>query len=127
MKYPTLLIALIAGTVQAETVLLDCGDGLLIQHKSGLQGISDPVYQVRRKADWEPICNPGVHGGGQLAYREECSASKNLLVLKRYERSKSGQFDSLRSVWAYDFGLYRVSMTLGNRPTTIQCKRSNKG
>jgi hypothetical protein len=127
MKRLVLLLALLSSAAYAETVLLDCGDGVLLRYQSSFLGINDPTYVVRREQQWEPICSPGIQGNGQLAYREECSAFGKLLVRKTYERGNSGEFDWLRSSWVYDFNLYRISMTIRHRTTNIDCKRLNRG
>lgn len=64
MKYLTLLIALIAGTAQAETIVMACenetGSLSAYRYSDGFLGLGTPKYEVRKESTWLPYCVSGA-------------------------------------------------------------------
>ena len=87
MKRVLLSLVLVSSAVQAETILMQCGNELY-RYTSGFFGITSPKYERREDADWKPFCRP-IQGTN---FRAICVPGEQGMTEQHQTRGEDGKW-----------------------------------
>lgn len=125
MKRLLLSLVLVSSAVQAETILMQCGNELY-RYTSGFFGITSPKYERREDADWKPFCMP-VQGNDS---RTICIAGEQGMTEQYQILGKDGQWlifgDYTRLIDLVTLE-FKEHPTIGGTPDVKKCKRLTRG
>ena len=124
MKRLLLSLALVSSAVQAEIILMQCGNELY-RYTSGFFGITPPKYERREDADWKPFCRP-IQGDNS---RTICIAGEQGMTEQHQLRGENGEWQITRGGTFIDF----VTLEVKDNPFLIgrsgvkKCVRLTRG